>query len=75
MLGRLQMSTEDALTQYNSLAERIFGSRNKKSISKPEYFRATTVASEVISLVDQKADYSGGWAMLPTSSLKETGKA
>jgi hypothetical protein len=30
MLGRLRMSTEEALREYDTCAEKIFSSRNKK---------------------------------------------
>lgn len=54
MLGRLQMSTRDALRTYNKLAEMIFCKGNQKSTFKDGTFKATTLEKEIQKLVTER---------------------
>ena len=54
MLGRLQMTTKDALRTYNKIAESVFCKANQKSFFKDEAFKATTLEKEVQDLVAAK---------------------
>ena len=55
MLGRLKMSTEDALKVYNSVAESIFSKKNRKSLYKGEAFKATTLENKIKDIVSEKS--------------------
>ncbi|KAL8831591.1 MAG: hypothetical protein Q9170_005232 [Blastenia crenularia] len=54
LLGRLQMTTKDALRTYNKLAEAVFCKANRKSSFKDGSFKATTLEKEVQNLVATK---------------------
>lgn len=54
MLGRLRMSTQEAIEQYRSLAKTIFSERKR---SKKEMFKATNLM-EAIKEVVRKYDNS-----------------
>ncbi|THU85682.1 FabD/lysophospholipase-like protein, partial [Dendrothele bispora CBS 962.96] len=51
MLGRLEMSTEEALAQYKALAGHIFGKKNRKSKGHDGAFKATTLEGEMKKLL------------------------
>ncbi|KAL8718789.1 MAG: hypothetical protein Q9225_004121 [Loekoesia sp. 1 TL-2023] len=51
MLGRLQMTTKDALRTYNSIAGSIFCKANRKSSFKDGAFKATTLEKQIQDLV------------------------
>ena len=51
MLGRLRMTTEDALTQYNAIAGRVFSTSNKKLFGQDGTFKATTLENEMKRVV------------------------
>ncbi|THU84996.1 hypothetical protein K435DRAFT_764610 [Dendrothele bispora CBS 962.96] len=51
MLGRLEMSTEEALAQYRTLAGHIFGKKNRKSKGHDGAFKATTLEEEIKKLL------------------------
>lgn len=54
MLGRLRMTTEEALQAYNSIASAIFSNKNRKLKYKDGAFKATTLETEVKRLVRDK---------------------
>ena len=54
MLGRLRMSTQEALAQYSTLAGRIFSKENKQSGTKDGKFKASTLEAEVKKLVEAR---------------------
>ncbi|KAI4265159.1 MAG: hypothetical protein L6R35_007180, partial [Caloplaca aegaea] len=54
LLGRLQMTTQDALRTYNKLAGSVFCKANRKSSFKDGSFKATKLEKEVQVLVATK---------------------
>ena len=54
MLGRLRMSTRDALRAYNKIAESVFCKANQKRSSQDGTFKATTLKEQVQDLVIAK---------------------
>jgi hypothetical protein len=54
MLGRLRMSTEEALFEYDQCASKVFSSRNKKWTTATEKFRATALKEVVEDLVRRR---------------------
>ena len=55
MLGRLGMTTRDALRTYNDIAGSIFCKSNRKRSYKDGAFKATTLEKQIQSLVAEKA--------------------
>ena len=55
MLGRLRMTTRDALQTYNKIAGSVFCKSNRKPSFKDGAFKATTLEKEIQSLVAEKA--------------------
>src|SRR5271163_1218381 len=55
MLGRLRMTTEEALKTYNSLAGAIFSKDNRKWAVQDGTFKATTLENKVKELVAERA--------------------
>ncbi|THU91085.1 FabD/lysophospholipase-like protein [Dendrothele bispora CBS 962.96] len=51
MLGRLELSTEEALAQYKAFAGHIFGKKNRKSKGHDGAFKATTLEGEMKKLL------------------------
>jgi predicted acylesterase/phospholipase RssA len=56
MLGRLRMTTEEALKAYNSLASEIFSRNNRKMAIQDGLFKATTLEKKVKELVAHKQE-------------------
>jgi hypothetical protein len=56
MIGRLRMTTEEALEQYNLLAGRVFSSKNRKRLLQDGMFRATTLEDEIKKVVEKYVD-------------------
>jgi hypothetical protein len=54
MLGRLRMSTTEALEKYNGIAGRIFSEKNMKWKTQEGKFKATTLEQEMKSIVASK---------------------
>ncbi|KAK4151189.1 hypothetical protein C8A00DRAFT_45555 [Chaetomidium leptoderma] len=54
MLGRLRMSTEEALREYDQCAMKIFSSQNRKWTTATEKFRATALKEVVKELVRRR---------------------
>lgn len=54
MLGRLRMSTEEALQEYDQCAKKVFSFRNKKWTRATEKFRATALREVVEDLVRRR---------------------
>jgi len=54
MLGRLRMSTEEALVEYNRLGGRIFSKENRKWKTQEGRYKASTVATEFKRLVGHR---------------------
>lgn len=75
MLGRLRMSTEQALEHYNTISQRIFGPDNRKRhLWNDGMFKATTLEVEMKKVIKgAKEGYSGEEKMLDESS-PNTGK-
>jgi len=59
MLGRLQMTTTEALEEYQLISERVFGAKNKKWKVQGGAFKATTLETEIQRVVGNKLN-SGG---------------
>ncbi|MCJ1392597.1 hypothetical protein MMC18_005467 [Xylographa bjoerkii] len=75
MLGRLRMSTSEALEQYNVAAQRIFCDRNRRSRLHDGIFIAKTLENEVKRLVDsRKADGEHSTRMLVPEGDQNMGK-
>lgn len=55
MLGRLRMTTGDALRMYNKIAGSVFCKPNRKHSFKDGSFKATTLEKQIQSLVAEKA--------------------
>jgi predicted acylesterase/phospholipase RssA len=72
MLGRLQMTTDEALRTYNSLARAIFSKDNKKRLGQDGTFKATTLENKVQEVVSKKGL---GELMLDPSNQSIKGKA
>ncbi len=72
MLGRLGMTTEEALKTYNALAGAIFSKDNRKWIGQDGAFKATTLANKVKELV---AKHDLGELMRDHSTEPRMGKA
>ena len=66
MLGRLRMSTEDALVRYNDIAGRIFSKENKKWKTQDGTFKASTLEAQVKLLVAEEVE-----KIAPASSNEE----
>jgi len=60
MLGRLRMTTKEALEQYNTIAGRIFCAANKKWAVQDGTFKATTLEQEIKKIVAAKVDGGDG---------------
>ena len=54
MLGRLQMTTSEALECYNSIASAIFSKKNRKQAHRDGAFKATTLETKVKEVVAKK---------------------
>jgi patatin-like phospholipase/acyl hydrolase len=54
MLGRLRMSTKEALAEYDNCAAKIFSKDNHKSWSISEKFRATALKEAIQGLVKKR---------------------
>lgn len=54
MLGRLRMSTEEALREYDECAQKIFSNRNSKRGSLSEWYKATALEKVVEDLVKRR---------------------
>ena len=72
MLGRLQMTTDEALRTYNSLARAIFSKDNRKWLVQDGLFKATTFEDKVQEIVSKKGL---GELMLDPSNESSKGKA
>ncbi|KAK0431700.1 acyl transferase/acyl hydrolase/lysophospholipase [Armillaria borealis] len=60
MLGRLKMSTEDALRNYKNLATAVFSPDNRKLCYKDGKFRASTLEAEIKKIVKHSCEgYTG----------------
>ena len=60
MLGRLRMSTTEALEKYNTIAEKIFSAKNMKRVTQEGKFKATTLEREMKQIVVAKIQGSDG---------------
>ncbi|KAK3301007.1 uncharacterized protein B0H64DRAFT_352810, partial [Chaetomium fimeti] len=54
MLGRLRMSTEEALREYDQCSQKIFSSKNKKWTTATEKYKATALREVVEDLVRRR---------------------
>ncbi|KAK0729271.1 hypothetical protein B0T21DRAFT_452709 [Apiosordaria backusii] len=54
MLGRLRMSTEEALREYDECAEKIFSKNNKKRWTFSDRFRATALQTVIETIVEKR---------------------
>ncbi|KAK4230672.1 hypothetical protein QBC38DRAFT_468512 [Podospora fimiseda] len=54
MLGRLRMSTEEALREYEECAEKIFSKENKKRWNLSDKFRATALQEVIEGIVKDR---------------------
>jgi hypothetical protein len=60
MLGRLRMSTTEALQKYNEIAGNIFSARNRKRTMQEGKFKATTLEQEMKKIVAATIQGSDG---------------
>ena len=51
MLGRLRMTTREALEQYSVIAGRVFCAANKKWAIQDGMFKATTLEQEIKRII------------------------
>ncbi|KAK0467540.1 acyl transferase/acyl hydrolase/lysophospholipase [Armillaria novae-zelandiae] len=63
MLGRLKMSTEEALQSYNKISSVVFSSENRKPFYRDGKFKATTLKEEMQNVV-RKAGHSNDQKLL-----------
>ena len=76
MLGRLRMSTTEALEKYNTIAGHIFSAKNVKRMTQEGKFKATTLEREMKQIVAAKIQGSNGEArMLDEGHAGEKGAA
>ena len=54
MLGRLQMTTVQALTKYKDIAGKIFGEDNKKWRFQDGMYKASTLETEIRRIVEEQ---------------------
>lgn len=59
MLGRLKMTTTEAIAQYIRITERVFASSNKKRMAQDGTFKATTLEVEIKAMVAEKDGNDG----------------
>ena len=64
MLGRLRMTTDQALRAYNTIAEAVFSKKNRKPFHKDGTFKATTLETKVKEIVGKNGS---GQKMLVTA--------
>lgn len=75
MLGRLRMSTREALTEYVSIMRTVFSDDNKKIPGQDGTFMASTLEKELRNLVAARCpEYTGDEFMLENNDKSETGK-
>ncbi|MCJ1378657.1 hypothetical protein MMC17_001756 [Xylographa soralifera] len=75
MLGRLRMSTSEALEQYDAVAQKIFSEGNRRSHLHDGIFIAKTLENEVKRLVDsRKTDGNCSTRMLDPMGEQKMGK-
>jgi hypothetical protein len=72
MLGRLQMTTDEALKAYTSIASAIFSKKNRKPFYKDGYFKASTLE---VKIQEKVAEKNLGDHMLGDSNDIDAGKA
>ena len=75
MLGRLQMTTKEALEQYNIIAGRVFCTSNKKWLIQDGTFKATTLEQEIKRVVATKLGGGGDATMLDSTNESGMGAA
>ncbi|KAK0432598.1 acyl transferase/acyl hydrolase/lysophospholipase [Armillaria borealis] len=63
MLGRLKMSTEEALQSYNKISSTVFSAENRKPFYRDGKFKSTTLKKEIQNVVRQ-ARYSNDQKLL-----------
>ena len=75
MLGRLGMSTEEALEHYKTISRQVFGPNNRKhDLWNDGKFKATTLVTEMKKVIKgAKVGYTGEEYMLDESH-PDTGK-
>ncbi|KAK4459615.1 hypothetical protein QBC42DRAFT_183013 [Cladorrhinum samala] len=71
MLGRLRMSTEEALREYDECAEQIFSKKNKKRWNWSQKFRATALQRVIEQIVEKR----GSGELMRDPTCPEKGKA
>ncbi len=71
MLGRLKMSTEDALHNYKKLATTVFSPDNRKLFYKDGKFKASTLEAEIKEIVKHSCEgYTGDELLLDPDAGK-----
>jgi hypothetical protein len=76
MLGRLRMSTKEALEQYRVIAGQIFSAKNRKWVVGDGAFKATTLEQEIKRLVAARTGGTNGTErMLGIPNQSEMGAA
>ncbi len=72
MLGRLKMSTEDALRHYKKLSAAVFSHDNRKLVYKDDKFRASTLEAEIKEIVKNSCEgYTGDEHLLDPGTGKD----
>jgi len=75
MLGRLRMSTREALAEYNRVAKCVFSKENKKRMTQDGMFKETTLEAEVQKLVASKIPEGPSAKLLDPAGEKTMGRA
>lgn len=60
MLGKLEMTTTEAIEHYIRILERVFASSNKKKVYQEGTFKATTLEAEIKTMVAAKSKDNNG---------------
>ncbi|KAI9769204.1 MAG: hypothetical protein M1840_004333 [Geoglossum simile] len=75
MLGRLRMSTKEALEQYRIIAGQIFSAKNRKWFMGDGAFKATTLEQEVKRVVAARMGRNENERMLDIPNQSGMGAA
>jgi hypothetical protein len=60
MLGKLKMTTKEALTYYIRIMERVFSPSNKKRTFQDGAFKVTTLETEIKAMIAAKGEDKNG---------------
>ncbi|KAK0489783.1 FabD/lysophospholipase-like protein [Armillaria luteobubalina] len=75
MLGRLKMSTEEALRSYNKISSMVFSSENRKPFYGDGKFKATALVKEIQDVVRQAGHSNDQKLLDPDAGPNSKGNA